>query len=142
MCRFKPDTNVPICWETILKNIFKILSSSYKKCFGRMVWGAGSGLANANGMKSARPPWHKNVGSMILTQANTAKSQKKQTMEKMITLLTFLLLSIMVRILTWNVRGAMSSTLCLNSLLDNTHCDIAVISEHKLKKKSTTAKCT
>lgn len=41
----------------------------------------------------------------------------------------------MVRILTWNVRGAMSSTLCLNSLLDNTHCDIAVISEHKLKNQ-------
>lgn len=45
--------------------------------FGRMVWGAGSGLANANGRKSARPPWHKKVGSMILTQANTAKSLHK-----------------------------------------------------------------
>uniref|UniRef100_A0A8W8LUB3 WSC domain-containing protein n=1 Tax=Magallana gigas TaxID=29159 RepID=A0A8W8LUB3_MAGGI len=63
------------------------------------------------------------------------RAYKKQTMERMITLLTFLLLSTMVRILTWNVRGAMSSTLCLNSLLDNTHCDIAVISGHKLKNQ-------
>lgn len=40
-----------------------------------------------------------------------------------------------MRVLTWNVRGAMSSTMCLSSLLDNTKCDIAVISEHKLKNQ-------
>ncbi|MEW8546047.1 MAG: reverse transcriptase family protein [Candidatus Thiodiazotropha sp.] len=35
-------------------------------------------------------------------------------------------------ILTWNVRGVMSSSLCLNELLERTNCDIALISEHKL----------
>ncbi|CAG2225389.1 unnamed protein product [Mytilus edulis] len=34
---------------------------------------------------------------------------------------------------SWNVRGIMSSTLCLAELLESTNCDIAIISEHKLK---------
>jgi hypothetical protein len=38
-----------------------------------------------------------------------------------------ILLVIMVHILAWNVRGAMSSILCLSSLLDYTKCDIAVL---------------
>ena len=42
----------------------------------------------------------------------------------------------MVVILSWNVRGAISSTLSLCSLLDKSNCDIAVISEHKLLPKS------
>ena len=42
----------------------------------------------------------------------------------------------MVRILAWNVRGAMSFTLCLSSLLDKTNCDVAIISEHKLKNQN------
>ena len=37
-----------------------------------------------------------------------------------------------LNIITWNVRGIMSSSLCLNGLLDKTKCDIALISEHKL----------
>ncbi|CAC5385645.1 unnamed protein product [Mytilus coruscus] len=38
-----------------------------------------------------------------------------------------------LNILSWNVRGIMSSTLCLANLLESTNCDIAIISEHKLK---------
>ena len=36
-------------------------------------------------------------------------------------------------ILTWNVRGIMSSTLCLSDLMLVTDFDIAIICEHKLK---------
>ena len=42
----------------------------------------------------------------------------------------------MVVIVAWNVRGIISSTLCLSALLDREHCDIAIISEHKLKHES------
>ena len=41
-----------------------------------------------------------------------------------------------LKLLAWNVRGIMSSTVCLSSLLKNTDCDICVVSEHKLKKSS------
>ncbi len=45
-----------------------------------------------------------------------------------------LIIAIMtLNILCWNVRGIMSSTLCLNLLLDKLSCDIAFISEHKLQ---------
>ena len=44
----------------------------------------------------------------------------------------------MVVVMSWNVRGIISSTLCLSSLLDSSQCDIAVISEHKLKTESVT----
>ena len=36
-------------------------------------------------------------------------------------------------ILTWNVRGIMSSTLCLSDLMLVTDFDIAIICVHKLK---------
>ncbi|KAK3103870.1 hypothetical protein FSP39_022522 [Pinctada imbricata] len=42
----------------------------------------------------------------------------------------------MVLIMSWNVRGVISSTVSLCSLLDNTDCDVAVISEHKLRQSS------
>lgn len=38
-----------------------------------------------------------------------------------------------MRIMSWNVRGAMSSTICLSNLLDDTQCDVAIVTEHKLK---------
>ena len=43
-----------------------------------------------------------------------------------------LLFTFMVIVLSWNVRGVISSTLSLCSLLEESKCDIAVISEHKL----------
>lgn len=39
-------------------------------------------------------------------------------------------------LLAWNVRGIMSSTMCLSLLLSQTKCDISIISEHKLKESS------
>lgn len=42
----------------------------------------------------------------------------------------------MVILMSWNVRGIFSSTLCLSSLLDREKCDIAVLSEHKLKQET------
>ena len=39
-------------------------------------------------------------------------------------------------IVSWNVRGIMSSTMCLSELINLTLCDICIISEHKLKESS------
>lgn len=36
-------------------------------------------------------------------------------------------------IVSWNVRGIMSSSVCLSNLLDHSNCDITILSEHKLK---------
>ena len=41
-----------------------------------------------------------------------------------------------INVLTWNVRGIISSGNCLSKLLDNYKCDIAIISEHKLTFQS------
>lgn len=41
----------------------------------------------------------------------------------------------MVVIMAWNVRGIIFSTLCLSSLLDKENCDIAKLTEHKLKSE-------
>ena len=38
----------------------------------------------------------------------------------------------MLSLVTWNVRGIMSSSVCLSELFKYTNCDIAVLSEHKL----------
>ena len=38
-----------------------------------------------------------------------------------------------INILCWNVRGVISSSLCLCDMLVQTKCDIAIICEHKLK---------
>lgn len=46
------------------------------------------------------------------------------------------LLHIMVVLMTWNVRGIISSTLCLSAILDKEKCDIMVITEHKLKEST------
>lgn len=39
-------------------------------------------------------------------------------------------------ILAWNVRGIMSSTVCLSQLLNTYKVDVCMLSEHKLKEKS------
>lgn len=38
-----------------------------------------------------------------------------------------------LNIVSWNVRGIMSSSVCLSNLLEYSNCDIAILSEHKLK---------
>lgn len=54
----------------------------------------------------------------------------------MLSLIKFILL--MVFIMAWNVRGIISSTLCLSSFLDRENCDIAILTEHKLKSETKT----
>lgn len=41
-----------------------------------------------------------------------------------------------LNLLLWNVRGIMSSTICLGNLLDQYDCDIAFINEHKLRPQN------
>ena len=38
----------------------------------------------------------------------------------------------LLNILTWNVRGIISSAYCVSKLLDLTDCDFALLCEHKL----------
>lgn len=49
-----------------------------------------------------------------------------------VTLFILLAMAIPLKIFSWNVRGIMSSALCLNRTLDLLDVDIAVICEHKL----------
>lgn len=44
----------------------------------------------------------------------------------------------MVVKMAWNVRGIISYTLCLSSLFGRENCDIAILTEHKLKKETKT----
>lgn len=46
------------------------------------------------------------------------------------------LMSALFSILTWNVRGIISSSISLSQILNNTNCDVAIICEHKLKPTS------
>lgn len=41
----------------------------------------------------------------------------------------------LLKIIAWNVRGIMSSTIGLNQLIKQSGCDICIISEHKLKNE-------
>ena len=38
----------------------------------------------------------------------------------------------MLNVCTWNIRGVMSSTMCLTEFLRETYCDIVILNEHKL----------
>ncbi|CAC5396961.1 unnamed protein product [Mytilus coruscus] len=51
-------------------------------------------------------------------------------------MLLILLFMSSIKLVAWNVRGIMSSTICLSKLLKDSDCDICVISEHKLKERS------
>lgn len=50
--------------------------------------------------------------------------------------LSIILLYNMISLMTWNVRGAISSTMCLSAFLDKEKCDIVIITEHKLKEST------
>ncbi len=45
-------------------------------------------------------------------------------------------LSTSLKLFTWNVRGAMSSALCISDMLDKLDADIAVLCEHKLSNEN------
>lgn len=47
-----------------------------------------------------------------------------------------LMCSMSLNVLTWNVRGVMSSAFTLSKMLDTYNADIAVVSEHKLLPQS------
>lgn len=49
---------------------------------------------------------------------------------------SIILLYTMISLMTWNVRGAISSTMCLSAFLDKEKCDIVIITEHKLKEST------
>lgn len=42
-------------------------------------------------------------------------------------------MSFILSILFWNVRGILSSLLGLSDMLDHVKCNVAIVSEHKLK---------
>ena len=54
----------------------------------------------------------------------------------LLSFLLYLLQLFMFNLLTWNVRGIISSTLPVCAMLDKSKCDVAIISEHKLNKFS------
>ena len=60
----------------------------------------------------------------------------KMHYKSIVTLLIFVLMATPLKIFSWNVRGIMSSVLCLNRTLDLLDTDIAVICEHKLSATS------
>lgn len=47
-----------------------------------------------------------------------------------------------LKVLAFNVRGIMSSTICLSDLLKYNQCDVCVISEHKFKAESLQFLCS
>lgn len=54
----------------------------------------------------------------------------------MLSLIKFILLTVVI--IAWNVRGIISSTLSLSSLLDRENCDIAIVTEQELKSDTKT----
>ncbi|CAG2226562.1 unnamed protein product [Mytilus edulis] len=59
-----------------------------------------------------------------------------QILVSLVTLVTLFLIMSSLKLLAWNVRGIMSSTVCLSNLLRSTDCDVCIISEHKLETRS------
>lgn len=80
---------------------------------------------------------NKNSMTNMMMTMKTIRKYKAQTRAKaaeiaMISFLLFVLLSMQLKLMTWNVRGLMSSTMCLANLLRDTDCDFVILSEHKL----------
>lgn len=80
---------------------------------------------------------NKNSMTNTMMTMKTIRKYKAQTRAKaiaiaMISFLFFVLLSMQLKLMTWNVRGLMSSTMCLANLLRDTDCDFVILSEHKL----------
>lgn len=69
----------------------------------------------------------------VLTNKHTMKTNKQLYYISCVILTIAIMSSLTV--LSWNVRGIMSSTVCLSNLVKATDCDICVISEHKLKPR-------
>jgi exonuclease III len=69
----------------------------------------------------------------VLTNKHTMTTNKELYYISCVILTIAIMSSLTV--LSWNVKGIMSSTVCLSNLVKATDCDICVISEHKLKPR-------
>lgn len=49
---------------------------------------------------------------------------------------SIILLYFKISLMTWNVRGAISSTMCLSDFLDKEKVDVVIITEYKLKEST------
>lgn len=72
----------------------------------------------------------------MLMKINKMFNNRKINLSNMLFIVFILFFMSNLKVLSWNVRGIMSSTVCLSELICKTNCDICVISEHKLKEKS------
>ena len=78
----------------------------------------------------------KKSSRLTMLTKNISKSEHKYiTFIYILSLFLSIMASPVCNILTWNVRGIMSSAGSLGKLLDDKNIDIAFISEHKLREQ-------
>ena len=82
-------------------------------------------------MKASKQP-------MVSINPHTIDSSKHTFSRYILFLLLFIMAGTECNILTWNVRGIMSSASSLSKLLDDKNIDIAFISEHKVREQQDT----
>ena len=97
---------------------------------GLMEFSARTGRPVAKG-KNAATGQTKTTCLIIMNIANNLKpSSSGGKLSSRTSTCIFLLMGF--SILVWNVRGIMSSAICLSKLLEQTSCDVALVNEHKL----------
>ena len=94
-----------------------------------MVYLVGHGLVIERGISASQRTTSSIVPMIVLTNKHTMKTNKQLYYISSVILTIAIMSSLTV--LSWNVRGIMSSTVCLSNLVKATDCDICVISEHK-----------
>ena len=98
-----------------------------------MVYHVGNELVIESGISASQRTTSSIVPMKVLTNKHTMKTNKQLYYISCVILTIAIMSSLTV--LSWNVRGIMSSTVCLSNLVKATDCDICVISEHKLKPR-------
>ena len=96
---------------------------------GLMVYHVGNELVIESGINASQRTTSSIVPMKVLTNKHTMKTNKQLYYISCVILTIAIMSSLTV--LSWNVRGIMSSTVCLSNLVKATDCDICVISEHK-----------
>jgi hypothetical protein len=99
--------------------------------FCLMVYHVGNELVIESGISASQRTTSSIVPMKVLTNKHTMKTNKQLYYISCVILTIAIMSSLTV--LSWNVRGIMSSTVCLSNLVKATDCDICVISEHKTK---------
>jgi hypothetical protein len=99
--------------------------------FCLMVYHVGNELVIESGISASQRTTSSIVPMKVLTNKHTMKTNKQLYYISCVILTIAIMSSLTV--LSWNVRGIMSSTVCLSNLVKATDCDICVISEHKIK---------